>query len=228
MYDWQYDTGGRDRHWLHKTAIVVVSGLLTVTLYVAFHDQIERINQESTLMLNLMFLPAMLVGLLYGIKVAEKAMRPAETRSPRKRSIIKIFLFFFVIGSLFSSVNFAMSGGSSVPITMVLEMGVVDWTIAYVTANGGATFLIITSIALMAAATRRLVQLGGALNMVFTFVGTSAFLFMLALTFTQSNPTQYEVFLFTFYQAGIIGGVLYEMNKLTRHANYWEDYQNGY
>ena len=78
------------------------------------------------------------------------------------------------------------------------------------------------------AATRRLVHIGGNINKFFTFIGTFIFFSMLALSFTQSNPTHSEVFLFTFYQAGIIGGALFEMNKLTRHYNNWEDYQNGY
>ena len=80
----------------------------------------------------------------------------------------------------------------------------------------------------MAAATKRLVSLGGNLNKIFTFVGTFTFFAMLALSFTQSNPTNSEVYLYTFYQAGIVGGALFEMNKLTRNYNNWEDYQNGY
>ena len=80
----------------------------------------------------------------------------------------------------------------------------------------------------MAAATKRLVSIGGHLNRVFTFIGTFIFFSMLALSFTQSNPSNSEVYLYTFYQAGIVGGALFEMNKLTRNYNDWEDYQNGY
>ena len=213
---------------MYGTAAVAVAAALAVTLYIIFHAEIERINQESTMLLNIMFAPALAVGLLYGIKVTENAVSAPDTRSPLRRSVVKIFLFFFVIGGLFSSVSFAMVGGNRIPIDAIFEYGVAEWVMAYVTANGGATFLILTSIALMAAATKRLVQLGGAMNILFTFVGASAFFFTLVLTFTQTSPTQYEVYLFTFYQAGIIGGVLYEMNKLTRYQNYWEDYQNGY
>jgi hypothetical protein len=36
------------------------------------------------------------------------------------------------------------------------------------------------------------------------------------------------VYLYAFYQAGIIGGALYKMNKMTSNLNMWEDYTNGY
>jgi hypothetical protein len=51
---------------------------------------------------------------------------------------------------------------------------------------------------------------------------------MLALSFTQSDPTNSQVFLYTFYQAGIVGGALFEMNRLTRNLNSMEDFANGY
>ena len=180
------------------------------------------------MLINIMFIPAIITGFLYGVRITAQAVIPSEIRSPIKRSIVKIFLFFFVIGGLFSSVSFALNGGSVMPISNILEHGLIEWITDYITANGGATFLIVSSIALMAAATRRLIRIDGIMNKVFTFVGTFIFFSMLALSFTQSNPTHSQVYLFTFYQAGVIGGALFEMNKLTRHYNYWEDYQNGY
>ena len=80
----------------------------------------------------------------------------------------------------------------------------------------------------MASATRRIVGLGGNLNKLVTFIGTFIFFSMLALSFTQSDPSNSQVYLYTFYQAGIIGGALYEMNKLTRNQNALEDFANGY
>ena len=175
-----------------------------------------------------MFGPAMAIGFLYGMRMTERVMRPSETRSPIKRSIMKIFLFFFVIGGIFSSVSFALNGGSMMPTSSILEDGLIDWANSFVSANGGATFLIISSITLMAAATKRIVGLGGNLNKVFTFVGTFIFFSMLALSFTQSDPSNSEVYLYTFYQAGIVGGAFFEMNRFTKSLNSWEDYSNGY
>lgn len=227
VYNWE--SAARPRTPMYVSVAVFAAAMtLSLASFLALHPQIERIHQESSILINAMFAPALAIGFLYGVRVTAKAVTPSETRSPARRSVIKFFLFFFVIGGLFSSVNFAMNGGSVAPITDILDDGLVAWATEYVTANGGATFLIVSSILLMAAATSRLVRLGGVLNTIFTFAGTFAFFFMLALSFTQSNPTNSEVYLFTFYQAGIVGGALYEMNKLTRNYNNWEDYQNGY
>ncbi|NIP61539.1 MAG: hypothetical protein GWN01_14290, partial [Nitrosopumilaceae archaeon] len=94
---------------------------------------------------------------------------------------------------------------------------------------GGATFLIISSITLMAAATKRIVGMNsGILNRIVAFVGTFIFFSMLALSFSDSDPTSSGVFLYTFYQAGIVGGAFFAMNRLTKNLNTWEDFSNGY
>lgn len=176
-----------------------------------------------------MFIPAMAVGFLYGIRVTERAVNPSETRSPFKRSLAKLFLFFFVIGGMFSAVNFAINGGSVMPETSVLDDGLLPWVDEFIRANGGATFLIITSITLMAAATKRIVGMNsGFLNRMVTFVGTFVFFTMLMLSFTKSDPTSSGVFLYTFYQAGIVGGSFFAMNRLTKNKNMLEDFSNGY
>jgi hypothetical protein len=91
------------------------SAFLAIILFLIFHPQIEAINKESPILINIMFIPAMAVGFLYGVRITERAVKPSEIRSPIKRSIVKIFLFFFVIGGMFSSVNFAINGGSIMP-----------------------------------------------------------------------------------------------------------------
>jgi hypothetical protein len=181
------------------------SASLAVILFLIFHPQIESINKESPILINIMFFPAMAVGFLYGVRITERAVKPSEIRSPIKRSITKIFLFFFVIGGMFSSVNFAINGGSIMPDVTILDDGLIPWITNFVYSNGGATFLIITSIGLMAAATKRIVGMNaGFLNRLVTFVGTFVFFTMLVLSFTKSDPTSSGVFLYTFYQAGIV------------------------
>ena len=176
-----------------------------------------------------MFVPAMAVGFLYGVRITEKAMRPPGTRGPLRRSVTKIFLFFFVMGGMFSSVNFAINGGSIMPEFSILEDGLLAWANAFVTANGGATFLIITSIGLMAAATKRIVGMNSGLtNRVATFIGTFVFVTMLVLSFTKSDPTSSGVLLYTFYQAGVVGGAFFAMNRLTKNQNMMEDFTNGF
>lgn len=209
--------------------LFAASASLAIILYLIFHPQIESINKESPILINIMFVPAMAVGFLYGIKITERAVRPSEIRSPIKRSIVKIFLFFFVIGGMFSSVNFALNGGSVMPDVTILEDGLLTWANSFITANGGATFLIITSIGLMAGATKRIVGMNtGFVNRLVTFVGTFVFFTMLVLSFTKSDPTSSGVFLYTFYQAGVVGGAFYAMNRLTKNQNMLEDFTNGY
>ena len=82
--------------------LFAASASLAVILFLIFHPQIETINKESPILINIMFLPAMAVGFLYGIRITERAVKPSEIRSPVKRSIVKLFLFFFVIGGMFS------------------------------------------------------------------------------------------------------------------------------
>jgi len=200
-----------------------------VVLFLIFHPQIEAINKESPILINIMFIPAMAVGFLYGVRITERAVKPSEIRSPIKRSIAKIFLFFFVIGGMFSSVNFAINGGSVMPEVTILEDGLLPWLTEFVTENGGATFLILTSITLMAAATKRIVGMNyGFLNRMVAFIGTFVFFTMLVLSFTKSDPTSSGVFLYAFYQAGIVGGAFYAMNRLTKNQNMLEDYANGF
>ncbi len=228
MYNWEGSYQSNEHKHL-GLMLFGASASLAIILFLIFYPQIETINNESPILINIMFLPAMAIGFLYGVRITERAVSPSEIRSPIKRSIVKIFLFFFVIGGMFSSVNFAINGGSIMPDIAILEDGLIPWLSSFVTANGGATFLIISSIALMAAATKRIVGMdSGFLNRLVTFVGTFVFFTILVLSFTKSDPTSSGVFLYTFYQAGIVGGAFYAMNKLTKNQNMLEDFGNGY
>jgi len=228
VYNWEYGLS-KSRGPKYLNLIIFGSAaLVALIVFLIFHPQITNVNEESPILSNILFGPALVIGFLYGIKITERAMKPSETRSPIKRSVIKILLFFFVIGGLFSSVGFALNGGSLMPTSSILDDGLHVWVIDYVKSNGGATFLIVSSISLMAVATRRIVGLGGNINKLLTFIGTFIFFSMLALSFSQSDPSNSQVYLYTFYQAGIIGGALYEMNKLTRNQNSLEDFANGY
>ena len=228
MYDWN----GKSESTRHKYLGLILftsSALLAVVLFLIFHPQIDAINRESPILINLMFLPAMAVGFLYGTKITQRAVNPSELSNPIKRSIIKLFLFFFVMGGMFSSVNFAINGGSVMPDVSIFDDGLLTWLHTFVMANGGATFLIISSIALMASATKRIVGLdSGFLNRLVSSVGTFVFVTILVLSFTKSDPTSSGVFLYTFYQAGIVGGAFYAMNRLTKDKNMVSDFANGY
>lgn len=228
MYNWNENL---TESQIHRNANLIIFGAAAASaliLFFIFHPDIQKIGQESPVLINIMFAPSFAIGFVYGMKITEKIVNPAEIRSPLKRGLIKILLFFFIIGGLFSSVNFALSGGGLMPNTSLLEDGLIPWINDLVTTNGGATFLIVSSITLMGSATRRIVGLGGKLNSMFTFIGTFIFFSMIALSLTQGDPSNSEVYLYTFYQSGIIGGALFQMNRLTSNLNRWEDFANGY
>lgn len=229
MYNNWEDLSESEGGFKYLNLILFVSAaVLSIVLFLNFHPQIVKINEETPLLINILFIPAFGIGFLYGLKLAEKTLKPSEIRSPLKRSIAKVFLFFFVMGGMFSAVSFAMDGGRSMPVSSILDVGLFNWISDFVKSNGGTTFLILSSISIMAAATKSIVGLGGFANKVFTFVGTFVFFFMIAMSFTHGDPTKSEIYLYAFYQAGIVGGVLYEMNRFTKNLNAWEDFANGY
>lgn len=224
---WEGDGGGGAMG--HKNlAVLGASVASAIVAFLAFHPAIRALNADAGTVIAAMFVPVMGIGFVYGMRVTERAMRGDPGGSPLRRTVTKVFLFVFVIGGIFSSVNFAINGGSVAPVTSILDDGLAAWAAEFVGANGGAVFLIASSVSIMAAGTRRIVRLGGRLNTAFTFVGTFIFVMMLAVSLTQGSLADGEVYLYTFYQSGVVGGAFFEMNRLTRKQNYWEDYLNGY
>ncbi len=216
-----------NRSWLDIT-IFASAASLALIVYLIYGPDIDRITKDSPIIIDLMFIPSFVIGLLYGIKITGRVMSPSEPRSPTKRAIFKIFLFIFVMGAIITSVSFALHGGAHQPHKSIFHDGFIPWLTEFVQANGGLTFLIISSITIMGAATKRIVGMDGFLSKIFTFVGTYIFFSMVALSLTHSEPAHSQVYLYAFYQAGIVGGIFYQFNKLTSHANIWEDYMNGY
>jgi len=216
------------RHHYGNFIVFGSAALSAFFLFLILHPEIAKITRESPILIDLMYIPIFVIGVIYGMKIVERVIKPSEPRGTIKRSIVKIFLLLFIIGGLFSSVNFALHGGTLVPNASLFEDGLITWMSEFVKNNGGITFLIISSITLMAAATKRIVGLDGIINKVITFVGTFFFFSMIALSFSNSDPTDSQVYLYVFYQAGIISGALYQMNKLTSNLNMWDDLASGY
>ena len=228
MYNWDNDYESSTRHHYGNLLIFSSAAIISIVLFLILHPEISKITQESPLLIDVMYVPIFIIGFIYGLKIVERVIRPSETRGRIKRGVIKIFLLFFIIGGLFSSVSFALQGGSLIPQASILDDGLIEWAQEFVANNGGVTFLIISSITLMAAATKRIVGMDGIFNKVITFVGTFFFFSMISLSLTNSDPTNSQVYLYVFYQAGIIAGTLYQMNKLTSNLNMWEDMASGY
>jgi len=209
-------------------AIFAGAAVLALVVYLIFGPDIDKMAKQTPLLFDIMFVPSFGIGFLYGLKMTDRVMHPSESRSPLKRGFFKVFLFLFMMGAIFTSVSFALHGGAHPTHKSIFTDGLIPWATEFIQSNGGLTFLIISSITIMAAATRRIVGMEGVFSKLFTFVGTYIFFSMLALTLTQSDPTHSQVYLYAFYQAGIVGGIFYQMNKLTTRANMWEDYNNGF
>src|SRR3989449_7321820 len=116
-----------------------------------------------------MYIPSFFIGLIYGIKMTDRVMEPSGSRSPLKRSIVKLFLFLFMMGAIFTSVSFALHGGAHPTHKSIFTDGLIPWATEFVQANGGLTFLIISSITIMGAATKRIVGMEGFLSKIFIF-----------------------------------------------------------
>jgi len=228
MYNWSADAYGERRFSFVNLIIFASAASSAVLLFLVFAPQIRELTIQMPYLIEMMYFPTIFVGFLFGLKITERAINPAETRSPIKRGIIKVLLFFFIIGGLFSSVSFALHGGIHLPEKSLLDMGLAEWVKDFSSHNSGLTFLIVTSISLMAVATKRIIGLQGIVNSISAFFGTFIFFSMVSLSLSHTQPSASQVYLYTFYHAGIIGGALYKMNKLTSNLNMWEDFSNGY
>lgn len=227
MYNWNADIYESRRSYLNPV-LCGSAALLAILLFLVFAPQIHKLTEETPYLTEMMYFPTIFVGFIFGLKITERAVSPAETRSPIKRGMIKIMLYFFIIGGLFSSVSFALNGGIHLPQRPILEIGLADWVTQFTSQNGGLTFLIVSSISIMAVATKRIIGLAGIVNSIATFVGTFILFSMIALSLSHTQPSASQVLMYTFYHAGIIGGALYKMNKFTSNLNFWEDFNNGY
>ncbi len=228
MYNWSTEESDKKPFSFVNLIIFASAASLAILLFLVFAVQIRELTQNYPYLIELAYFPTIFVGFLFGLKLTERAVNPAETRSPIKRGIIKILLFFFIIGGLFSSVSFALNGGIHLPTKSLLDIGLADWISQFSLHNGGLTFLIVSSISLMAVATRRIIGLQGIVNSISAFFGTFIFFSMVSLSLSHTEPSASQVYLYTFYHAGIIGGALYKMNKFTSNLNMWEDFANGY
>ena len=228
MYSWNSSDENVPKIFKYSN-LIVFGAAAGIALLMAFllNTYYAELILEYPYIMNILFIPAFGIGFLYGLKISERALQPSETRSAVKRKIMKLFLFFLVIGGLFSSVNFALHGGAMITDLSLMEDGIISWATDMIATNGGATFLIVSSITIMAAATRRIVGLNsGIIGKVITFCGTFVFFSMISMSLTQSDPTNSQIYLYTCYHAGIIGGAMYQMNRFTSNLNTWEDYMN--
>ena len=83
----------------------------------------------------------------------------------------------------------------------------------FVTINGGITFLTISMISVLAALSKQVIKMDGVTNKIFTVVGTFLLFSITTLAITGFSPTEYQIYLYTCYHAGIISGSFFVMLK---------------
>ena len=80
MYNWNSISESHGHKHL-GLILFVTAAFLAIILFLIFHPQIEAINKESPILINIMFIPAMAVGFLYGVRITERAVNPSKIRS---------------------------------------------------------------------------------------------------------------------------------------------------
>ena len=98
MFEWderQQKSGGRYAN------LIIFGGSFAAAIlaFFVFYPYIESINNESTLLISIMFIPAIGLGFMYGKRITDQATNPNGTRSPLKRSISKIFYVLCLLSS---------------------------------------------------------------------------------------------------------------------------------
>ena len=118
MYSWNDSDVESTRFFKYSNFITFAAGACSALLIaIILNSFFADVFIENPIIINILYIPAFAIGFLYGLKITEKAIHPSETRSGLKRKIMKVFLFFLVIGGLFSSVSFALHGGALAPET---------------------------------------------------------------------------------------------------------------
>ena len=120
MYSWNDSDVENTRFFKYSNFITFAVGACSALLIaIILNSFFADVFIENPIIINILYIPAFAIGFLYGLKITEKAIHPSETRSGLKRKIMKVFLFFLVIGGLFSSVSFALHGGALAPETQL-------------------------------------------------------------------------------------------------------------
>ena len=98
VYNWN-DNLTEESHIYRNANLIIFSVAVAsaLLLFFVFHHDIVRIGRESPILINIMFAPSFAIGFIYGMKITQKVVNPAEIRSTFKRGVAKILLFFFVI-----------------------------------------------------------------------------------------------------------------------------------
>jgi len=80
------------RHHYGNFIVFGSAALSAFFLFLILHPEIAKITQESPILIDIMYIPIFVIGVIYGMKIVERVLKPSEPRGTIKRSIVKIFL----------------------------------------------------------------------------------------------------------------------------------------
>lgn len=227
MNEWQEESSKFPKI---KRQSVIIFGLAAISsslLIFVFRNDLDTFTRENPLIISILFIPIFVLGLLYGNRITEQVINPEISRTAFKNKIVKISLLIFLISILFSTINFSLNNHIQIPQEFP-NQDILKFLNNFVKANGGTTFLAISSITILATITKKMLKVEGVLNKVFTFMGTFILFFMTMLTISNTNPTPFQVYAYTCYQAGIVSGAFYVMYKYSSRSTAIEDYMNEF
>ena len=98
MYSWNNSDVEDTKFFKYSNFLVFAAGAMSALLIaIILNTFFSDLFIENPIIINILYIPAFVIGFLYGLKITEKAIHPSETRSGLKRKIMKVFLFFLVI-----------------------------------------------------------------------------------------------------------------------------------
>ncbi|KAF6244910.1 hypothetical protein [Nitrosopumilus sp. b2] len=215
----------------HRSALrfdLVLFVLSAVLLVFVFPVDLDEIFQEYPIPVLIMFVPVFAISFFYGVRIAEQVINPSTPRKPFRQKIVTFFLGVFLVASLFSAINFAINSGINIPDDVSLDDGLFVLANNFIQNNGGMTFLIISSISVLAVFTKKMIKIEGSFATFFSFIGTFLFFFMSLLTVTNLEPTSFQIYLYACYQIGIISGIFYVAQKYTAYPKTEKNLQNPF
>jgi len=136
-----------------------------------------------------------------------------SSKHSTKQKIIKLFLFVYLISSFFSIVNIALNYGIHIPNESVLKQDIGSYIQNFISINGGITFLTISIISILATLSKQMIKMDGITNKIFMFIGTFLLFSISIFAIANISPTEYQIYLYACYHAGIIFGAFFAMLK---------------
>jgi hypothetical protein len=79
VYHWNADLESH-RHHYGNFIIFSIAALSAFLIFLILHPDIARITRESPILIDIMYVPIFAIGVIYGMKIVERVIKPSEPR----------------------------------------------------------------------------------------------------------------------------------------------------